>query len=386
MTEPFSLQRRYIVFTGRLASMDRGQATRLVTDRGGHVRHRVSRRTDALVIGSDGWPLRGNGQLTNNLRRAEQLRRHGHSIHVLPEDLFLQRLQITDDQPAIHRRYTLEQLSRMAGISGLRLRRWIAAGLLRPVSERQGVALFDFAEVAATRTFCKALQRGCCRRLLLHSLQRLQRWLPQDARAAEHLRMLRGTLVVRTDDGCLIDGDGQLRFAFENGDATAPPLLAWRQRPALADPDAALDAAWQCQQQGDQDAAIEAYEQWLECFGSEPQVLFNLANLLTEKGQPAAAIVHYRQALKLATGDSCCWNNLGLALAACGQTSDAIDALRRAIRLNPDYADPYYNLADLLDEAGQPWQARLLWRHYLRLQADGPWSDYARRKLAEPPY
>ena len=61
---------------------------------------------------------------------------------------------------------------------------------------------------------------------------------------------------------------------------------------------------------------------------------------------------------------------------------EAMDAYRRAIAQKPQYADPYHNLADLLDQMGQRKEAQHLWRSYLRLEPQGRWAEYAKRRLA----
>ena len=49
--------KRIARFTGRLASMSRVAVTSVVMERGGFVRSLVTRFTDVLVVGADGWPL-----------------------------------------------------------------------------------------------------------------------------------------------------------------------------------------------------------------------------------------------------------------------------------------------------------------------------------------
>ena len=69
-----------IAFTGRLASMSRSDAAKLVEKRGGRYARSVTRTTHALVIGAAGAPLRSDGRPTRKLARAESLARRGFDI------------------------------------------------------------------------------------------------------------------------------------------------------------------------------------------------------------------------------------------------------------------------------------------------------------------
>ena len=58
-----------IVFTGKLASMTRGQALQIVRSLGGTVESNPSKDTTLVVFGQDGWPLQRDGRLTRKLGR-----------------------------------------------------------------------------------------------------------------------------------------------------------------------------------------------------------------------------------------------------------------------------------------------------------------------------
>lgn len=373
-----------IVFTGRLASMSRSAAVEKVTALGGLVRSVVNRQTDAVIIGADGWPLRCSGRLTRNLERADALARYGDRPTILTEAEFLRRISGGQKVTEVRRSHTIEQLSRLMGVSGLRLRRWVEIGLIRPVDPAAIVPLFDFGEVIAAKRLAKLIQRGVRPTTLVRSLQRLQHWLPHDAAVANHLVHLQHELLVRDECGRLIDASGQRHFDFDDAQrpatCTAPAIAESASR---FDPDQLYEIAYQYELAGNHRKAVTAYRDWLTAFGEDPNVLFNLGNVYRSDGQLERACRTYRRCLALDRQHAGAWNNLGICLADQRSLSEAIEALRMAAELQPDDAGTCYNLADLLEEAGAGGEARLLWLRIARNPAgDAELVNYARQQLA----
>ncbi len=56
-----------VVFTGRLASMTRVEAEKLVRKNGGSVARSPTRDTDYLVVGQQTWTLGGDGRLNRKM-------------------------------------------------------------------------------------------------------------------------------------------------------------------------------------------------------------------------------------------------------------------------------------------------------------------------------
>ena len=94
-----SLLNSRVAFTGRLASMSRAEAKRLVIAAGGLPVEHVSRRLSVLVIGMDGWPLLADGTVSRKLGRAEALNRGGAGIRIV-SDWSLIRLVADPTRPA----------------------------------------------------------------------------------------------------------------------------------------------------------------------------------------------------------------------------------------------------------------------------------------------
>src|SRR5262245_37454173 len=97
------LREKEVAFTGRLASLTRKEAGELIRSHDGLPVPRVSRNTAYLIVGQQNWPLRRDGQLTTNLRKARQLQEDGHSIIVLSEEAFLNGLGLDGCSDTIRR-------------------------------------------------------------------------------------------------------------------------------------------------------------------------------------------------------------------------------------------------------------------------------------------
>jgi tetratricopeptide (TPR) repeat protein len=248
--------------------------------------------------------------------------------------------------------------------------------LICPEMDCDGIALFRFAQVASIRDLWRLISSGCDSRLVQRSLHRLARWSPEAGQGIADLQRFGRRLVMRTSEGGLVDANGQRLFVFD--DPPAQPSLPWRDAAGKEDSQLAFERAVELE--SDPAEAIVAYENWLDRFGPDAAVCFNLANLLTAAGSPQSALPHYRQASHLRPEDAFNWNNFALALAELGRFDEASEMLARAIHCDPDYADAYYNAADILDLRGQNSQAKLMWLRYLQLEPAGEHARFARSR------
>ncbi len=80
------------VFTGKLATMSRGEAQAKVTDAGGANSNSVTKKLDYLVIGDEGSPLYGEGRKGSKQLKGEKLIADGSAMRIISETAFLQRL------------------------------------------------------------------------------------------------------------------------------------------------------------------------------------------------------------------------------------------------------------------------------------------------------
>ena len=77
------------VFTGKMAQLDRKSAQKAVQAQGGKTPSGVSKDLSYLVVGDDGSPLLGEGQMSTKQKKAEALVEKGASIRIISETDFL---------------------------------------------------------------------------------------------------------------------------------------------------------------------------------------------------------------------------------------------------------------------------------------------------------
>ena len=173
-----------VVFTGKLSSLGRKEATALVERLGGSAEREVTARTTMLVIGGEGFtgsPDRiaaagtGRGQFdkSRKLRKAEEVNAKSPGrVKILDEDEFC-RLGGVPSHAALSQRYhsarRIRELYPLVG--GARLRHLEAWGLVRPVVRTNADTYYSFRDVAIIKQVHDELQqnpsfRGVVRRQL----------------------------------------------------------------------------------------------------------------------------------------------------------------------------------------------------------------------------
>lgn len=380
-TDAAWLKGKQVAFTGRLASMTRAEAAKLIANHGGVFVTVVSRHTAFLVVGQEGLPLNSDGTLSNKLQKAREL--EGKSaIHILSEEEFFERLGVTDSSAGVHRLFSTAQLCRLLRVPRDRLRSWINAGLIEPADTSQGVGLFDFQQVTGVKMLSDLAQSGVTSQQIRRSLEQLGRWLGDVDGPLSRLTRIEhdGPLLVRLDEGQLAEPSGQMHFDFSDSPAAVvahPP----------SEPTADADDWWErgCDQEeaGRLHDAAASYRQALLAGGPKAEICFNLGNVLYALGQKAQASERFRQAVELDASFTEAWNNLGTVLLELSQFDEALAAYREAVKRRPDYADAHYNLADALEQLGAVAEARQHWKAYVHLEPTGQWANYARRRLAQ---
>jgi tetratricopeptide (TPR) repeat protein len=369
-----------LAFTGRLASMSRRAAAEAVERNGGTVSQTVNLQTTLLVIGREGWPLKPDGHLTRKLQQARRLQQKKHAIEVLPEERFLQLLELQSGDEAVCRTYTTAELTALLEVPRSQIEAWQRSGYIVPAGHRDGLPSFDFRQVRAARAVRNLLAAGVPPRRLLRSIRQLRGWLPEEGSASDLVTGLihaGNRFLLRTDRGDLAETTGQLVFDFP-ADA-APSSVPWSN---AACADELFEDAVRLEQEGKLEEAAQRYRQLLRDEGPDADVFFNLANVLSGTGEVQAAIERLHDAVAIDPEHADAWNNLGNLLAEKNRLDAALDAYRRAVAVEPDYADALYGLADVLEQLGRLDEARVQWRAYLQFEPTGECADYARSRLA----
>ncbi len=364
-----------VAFTGKLATMSRAQAVRMVRDCGGIWSPSVNRRTTILVIGQEGWPLREDGRISQKLERAKALT----SVTILRETTFFEQAGIdTVVDPTRH--ISLARLSSLLKVPGQKIRQWIEWGLIEPCETVRDIHYFDFRQVSWAKTLCEFLEQGISVERLRRSIKQLCQWLPEADESLAKLSLLEkeGRLLVRLQDQ-LIEPCGQrtLDFGDEENTTLTVPLATGPQTAAEW-----FALGYQKEVADEFAEAERAYRQALQMGGPDPQTCFNLANVLYAQGKKTSAVERYWQVVELDRTRADAWNNLGKVLEELRDPENAIAAYEEALRADAHALEARFNLADLLDELGRSEAARQHWQIYIRQDQIGPWADYARRRLA----
>jgi tetratricopeptide (TPR) repeat protein len=380
--ESHALVGRRVAFTGRLATMSRATAEGLLAARGGVFAPAVSRSTDLLVVGAAGWPLRPDGRPTRKLARAEALARRGCLVEVLSEEEFLRSAGVTED--GLLGRHTLPAVAALVGLPVRTIEAWARSGFVAAAETRDGVALFDYRTVAAAKSLRGLLAEGVPLRTITRSLARLWTALGVPGGQPEmlsRLSVVAGRVALRTADGRWAEPNGQLILGYETPEAAeASPVLTL---PKLTDD--LFVRALEREEEEDLAGAAALYRRLLLEEGPDADACFNLGNVLYALGDTPAAAERFRQAAELDPDRADAWFNLGNVLAESGEANEAAYAYRLAAEADPAYADARAELADTLDRLGNSSAAQVHWRAYLELEPQGPWADYARRRLFSRP-
>ncbi|MDA0657393.1 MAG: tetratricopeptide repeat protein [Planctomycetota bacterium] len=380
------LQGKTLALTGRFASMTQESVAQLVRKFGGQVVQQPSRRTHLLITGQEGWPLGPDGQPTVSFQRARRLQAEGYSIEIMNEEAFLTHIGLLDQQSAIHRRYTLVQLSRILNVPRTRLRNWIRIGLIEPVETVHRLAYFDYQQVSSARMLEQLVADGLTPEVIRSGLERLRRWLPNIDQPLMQLATLEsdGALIVRLQNGSLAESTGQLLLDFGPvpTETDNSPQLFLPEDPESADD--AFEEALRFEEMGDLESAADSYADAIRYEPQDPILHFNLGNVVYMLGDLPAAVQHFQAAAQLDELYVEAWNNLGSVLCEKGDHASAVNAFERALQVVPEYADAHYNLADTLQRLDRNAEAQSHWKAYLKLDPTSTWADEVRERLRQP--
>ncbi|MCA9132597.1 MAG: tetratricopeptide repeat protein [Planctomycetales bacterium] len=320
-----------------------------------------------------------------------------------------------DDAHDCDHLYTPAMLAEILDVSVRIVRRWHRAGLLRSTKEVLQLPYFDFTELATARRLARWMEQGATVQSIERQLQSLQqRAAGDDGLDAATVQDLPITaegkrLVLRQGDSYL-EANGQLRFGFEastEDDPAGEPRRTLSFCPPAAHASAAsgsssygqakvgsepsellaleamINEAIAAEDVDDLEAAIDWYRSSLAAYGPNPDICFQLAELLYRSGDLAGARERYFMALELNPGLVEARANLGCVLAEDGQLELAVAAFEGTLEQFSNYADVHFHLARALDDLGQTTRAAEHWQRFVELAPASPWAEEAALRLSQ---
>lgn len=371
-----------VALTGSFSTMTQREIAELVEKFGGEYVSSPGRNTKFLVVGSAGPPLGNDGQPSQALQRARQLRADGYAIQIINEEEFLENeLKIVGNDDQVRQRYTVAQLSRILKVSRDTIRLWIRTGLIEPVETVHRLKFFDFKQVSSAKVLCELLAEGLPLEKIRVSLERIRDWMPGMESPLTQLSMLEenGRILVRLTDGRLAEPSGQLQLDFDEAEEQLRLAIDVAGRTA----DEWFQEALDRENQGDYQGAIQAYQHAIDCESGDPILHFNLGNVLYAAQRLPEAEQRFREAVDLDANYVEAWNNLGTVLADLERFDESAQVFEQAIEVFPLYADAHFNLGDVYASLGNSYLAHQHWKRYLQLDPKSPWAADVRNRIAQ---
>lgn len=357
--------------------MTRREAWCIVRDHGGEPTSYVSHRTAMLVVGTDGWPLLPDGEISHKLRRAEELRGAGCPIRIAPETEFLEVIGRAEPGEAQRKMFPPGEVCRILKIDRGTLRGWQQSGLIRSQD-----GFYDFQDLVSIQAIHELVRNGVRPEKIAQSLRNLAVILPGMERPLAQLRVIgeNPNVLLVNHDGVRFSATGQLLFNFEGQGRAGGVVLP-------LDLQARNSAEWfelglGCEEEGLYPEATEAFRAVLALEPGSSQAYMHLGNVMREMGVLWAAEEFYGSATQLDPGMALGWWNLAGAQEEQGKTEEAIASYHSALAASPDYADGHFNLALCYEKAGRRRDACRHWFAYLKLDPASASARVARRHLS----
>ena len=365
-----------MAFTGKLGTMSRWEAARLVAAAGGAIGVHLTRKTNVLVIGMRGWPLLPNGAVSQRLQRAEELNREGCNIRIISELKFLELAGVKERRDELHRTFSAEDVCKLLNVQPATLQRWEQFSLIHSTG-----GYYDFQDLVSLQTIARLINDGVRPEVIAESLHSLSAVLPDTHRPLAQLRIVaEHSRSVLADFGHFrISPAGQLCFTFDSAPCIAANVVELQQDPGTTEE--WFEIGQEHEEHERYEEAIDAYRKCLALSARCPEAYFNLGNVLREMGDADGAEQSFRMAAAQDPAFAPAWYNLADVQEQRGKLPEAIASLQTAITVLPEYADAHFNLAVFLEKAGRFADAQGHWLAYVELDPKSQWAEIAREHL-----
>ena len=381
LVSPRPVEDKSFVFTGKLAAMPRSRARSYVEQAGGTVRSSVSRVTNYLVVGEDGWPLE-EGEISRKLELAQRLHEQGGEIKILTERQWLELLGLESKYPHENQLFSAKACCRLLKIDQHQLRAWRRLRLVEPVRTIHEEELYNFQDLKTLRTLNDLVARGMRPTQIRNLLRSLESVVGDMERPLAQLTILaeQGRMVVRRD-GEQLDYGGQLWLDFEPGHGDSGLIV---EIPEAAD---AWELYWEAEGALAHPSTFERGLEFLERgLSLEPDFgdIYCLAGTLHfAEGRIEQARASFEKALELEPTYAEAWYHLGHILDRYSNWLGAVRAYKNAIDCDPDFEAAHFHLALLYEEAGDQELAQGHWCQYLEVATEPEWISIALKHIKD---
>ena len=279
-------------------------------------------------------------------------------------------------------RFSPEDVQRIIGLTRKQLDQWDRLQLVSP-REEQGTRYYDFRDLIGLRTIKQLREKGVTANRLQRALSALNEKLSEVKIPLSQLRILSDGKHVLVEQGAtrLEPLSGQFVLNFETRElAESIRFMAHRSAEDWLAEALSYEANSKTKSQ-----AIEAYDRCVTIDPQNANALLNCGTLYYEDGNFEKAAEYFQRALAAQQENPLAHFNLGSVLEEIGKLEEARRHLRQAVLLDPNYSDAHYNLAFVCEKLRAFSEAREHWRVYINLDPVGPWSTFARQRLAAVP-
>lgn len=277
-------------------------------------------------------------------------------------------------------RFSREEVQRILDVTTKQLEYWDRLDLVSSQKDESN-RFYDFRDLIGLRTVKQLTENGVPAQRLGRALAALRKGILNSHAPLNELRIHSdGRDVIVERDGVRLDPlSGQMVMNFDTREmGEKVRVMSGRSAEDLFE--AALDSETEGRTAKE---TIEAYERALIANPQKIEALINCGTLHYELGNLEKAEQYFRRAVKTDSTSALAFSNLGSVLEELGHLEEARQHLRSAVRIEPGYSDARYTLALVCEKMNAFAEAREHWQQYVALDPQSPWSDFARKRIAE---
>jgi tetratricopeptide (TPR) repeat protein len=361
-----------VFFLGRLSGATHKEAAEVVRRAGGAVAPQLTAQVDLIVVGDENvlkqdWNI-WNDQLDADTRQTFE----SGKITLISETDFWEKYgNLPKESSQIL--YTPSMLVTLTGLPMPILRRLQKEQLMVPVRQVFRLCYFGKEVLLPLKMMQSMVTSGLSVTAAISRLRKIGRYTPENLSS---VRLEGKDLIFTTEKGCF-DQNGQRLLAFaEEVEAIpmsdAPDPLAildsiLEPDTTLNDPVVLCEAACELEARGNLQGAADLYRSALAAGEANPQINFQLAEVLYRLGDLSAARERYFSAIELDEDFVEARANLGCVLVELGRDDLAAAAFRGALKLHPDYAEVRLHFGRLLQRQGEGDEAEEQFRIFKEL-------------------